>query len=202
MDIPDIRSYFLIQIKLAKTANKIHGDLNSTLPDTCPGLSTIKRWKKDFDNGSFVLEKNTSVGRPQETRTPETIAAVKHLIENNPRMTTRTVATEVSLQQKPVSRLLTEDLGLRNVHLKDCLLMWDNTRPHAAADTRDFLTPRDIEQVKQIPYSPNLNLCDRYLFRKMEYLLRNDELGGHEEATLVVQWTMKRVSEDELFNHL
>ncbi|QQP53234.1 Hypothetical protein FKW44_005644 [Caligus rogercresseyi] len=29
-----------------------------------------------------------------------------------------------------------------------------------------------------------------------------DEFGGHEDATLTVQRAMKRVSEDELFEHL
>ncbi|QQP52610.1 Uncharacterized protein FKW44_004810, partial [Caligus rogercresseyi] len=54
MDTPYFRSYFLIQIKLAKTVNKIHGALNSTFPNSSPGLSTIKRWKMDFDNGRLL----------------------------------------------------------------------------------------------------------------------------------------------------
>ncbi|QQP50475.1 Uncharacterized protein FKW44_011487 [Caligus rogercresseyi] len=28
------------------------------------------------------------------------------------------------------------------IRLKDCLLMWDNARPHTATDTREFLTRR------------------------------------------------------------
>ncbi|QQP53580.1 Uncharacterized protein FKW44_006105 [Caligus rogercresseyi] len=38
------------------------------------------------------------------------------------------------------------------IRLKDCLLMWDNARPHTATDTREFLTRRDVEPVKQSPY--------------------------------------------------
>ncbi|QQP57566.1 Uncharacterized protein FKW44_002598, partial [Caligus rogercresseyi] len=34
------------------------------------------------------------------------------------------------------------------IRLKDCLLMWDNARPHTATDTREFLTWRDVEPVK------------------------------------------------------
>ncbi|QQP56417.1 Uncharacterized protein FKW44_001083 [Caligus rogercresseyi] len=65
-------------------------------------------------------------------------------------------------------------LSLKNnkIRLKDCLPMWDNARPHTATDTREFQTRRDVEQVKQSPYSPNLNLCDRFLFRKLKHLLR------------------------------
>ena len=115
MAASDFRSYFLIRIKLAKTVNEIHGDLLSTFPDSCPSLTTLKRWRHDFDRGSFALEKKTRPGRPRETRTEENIAAVKRLIDDNPRMTTRQVAAEVSLPQRTVSRLLTEDLGLKNL---------------------------------------------------------------------------------------
>ncbi|QQP56432.1 Uncharacterized protein FKW44_001102 [Caligus rogercresseyi] len=278
METPDFRSYFLIRIKLARTVNEIHGDLLSTFPDSCPGLSTLQRWHTEFDKGVFALEKKTRPGRPRETRTEENVARVKRLVEDNPRMTTRQVAAEVSLPSTTVFRLLTEDLGLRNllsvlvpdqlseanktqrlfqdhgedflgshllvqdeswfywdsaerrqvwaeptgareedddsdgvhqqaeaadrntmieylrttgkrflslkkdkIRLKDCLLMWDNALPD----------PRDVEPVKQSPYSPDLNLCDRFLFRK-----------GHEEATLAVQRAMRRVSEDELYDQL
>ncbi|QQP55250.1 Uncharacterized protein FKW44_008378 [Caligus rogercresseyi] len=36
----------------------------------------------------------------------------------------------------------------------------------------------------------------------MKHLLREDELGGHEEATLAVQRAMRRVREDELYDQL
>ncbi|QQP36170.1 Uncharacterized protein FKW44_021179 [Caligus rogercresseyi] len=86
------------------------------------------------------------------------------------------------------------NLKQHRIHLKDCLLMWDNARSHAVTDTRDFLTRRDVEQVKQSPYSPELNLCDRYLFRKLNLGPRRrhtDRAAGGEE-----------VSEDELIDHL
>ncbi|QQP34804.1 Uncharacterized protein FKW44_022822 [Caligus rogercresseyi] len=60
MDISDFCSCFLIRIQLVKTVNKIHGNLISSFLDSCLGLSTIKRWRKDFDNGSVALEKDTS----------------------------------------------------------------------------------------------------------------------------------------------
>ncbi|QQP31677.1 Uncharacterized protein FKW44_025356, partial [Caligus rogercresseyi] len=80
------------------------------------------------------------------------------------------------------------------IRLKDCLLMWDNARPHTATDTREFLTWRDVEPVKQSHYSPDLNL--------FKAPAREDEFGGHEEATLAVQRAMMRVSEDELYDQL
>ncbi|QQP57316.1 Transposase, partial [Caligus rogercresseyi] len=101
--------------KLARTVNEIHGDLLSTFPDSCPGLYTLQRWHTEFDKGVFALEKKTRPGRPRETKTEENVARVKRLVEDNPRMTTRQVAAEVSLPSTTVFRLLTEDLGLRNL---------------------------------------------------------------------------------------
>ncbi|QQP56197.1 Transposase [Caligus rogercresseyi] len=115
METPNFRSYFLIRIKLARTVNEIHGDLFSTFPYSCPGLSTLQRWHTEFDKGVFALEKKTRPGRPRETRTEENVARVKRLVEDNPQMTTRQVAAEVSLPSTTVFRLLTEDLGLRNL---------------------------------------------------------------------------------------
>ncbi|QQP53344.1 Uncharacterized protein FKW44_005798 [Caligus rogercresseyi] len=88
------------------------------------------------------------------------------------------------------------------IWLKNCLLMWDNARPHSTTDTREFLTRRDVEPVKQPPYSPDLNLCDRFLFRKLKRLLREDDFGVHEELHLPFSGAMRRVSEDQLYGQL
>ncbi|QQP41891.1 Uncharacterized protein FKW44_016390 [Caligus rogercresseyi] len=285
METPNFRSYFLIRIKLARTVNEIHGDLLSTFPDSCPGLSTLQRWHTEFDKGVFAQEKKARPGRPRRRG-------------QRRMMTTRQVAAEVSLPSKTVFRLLTEDLGLQTssaqqdaasevlseppeavpgprgglsgvssvspgqvlvllgfggaeaildppcetdseedddsdgvhlqaevanrntmieylrttgkrflslkkdkIRLNDCLLIWDNVRPHTATDTKES-SLRDVEPVKQSPYSPDLNLCDRSLFRQLKHLLWEDEFGGHEETTLAVQRAMRRVSEDELYDQL
>ena len=48
-------------------------------------------------------------------------------------------------------------VSLQNLHWQ-----MDNARPHSAAATRDFLTRRGVPVVHQSPYSPDLNLCDRF----------------------------------------
>ncbi|QQP41112.1 Uncharacterized protein FKW44_015377, partial [Caligus rogercresseyi] len=45
METPD----FVPTLVLARTVNEIHGDLLSTFPDSCPGLSTLQRWHTEFD---------------------------------------------------------------------------------------------------------------------------------------------------------
>ncbi|QQP35304.1 Uncharacterized protein FKW44_023482 [Caligus rogercresseyi] len=112
---------------------------------------------------------------------------MKRLIEDNTRMTTRQVATE--------------DLGLRNVlsvlvphHL------YKTNKWHRVKCCRNLL--KLFRDHREDYLSSHLNLCNRYLFQKLKYLLQNDEFGGHEDATLGDQRAMKRVSKDELFDHL
>ncbi|QQP40785.1 Uncharacterized protein FKW44_014944 [Caligus rogercresseyi] len=53
---------------------------------------------------------------------------------------------------------------------------------------------RDVEPGKQSPYSTRPE--------PLKHLLREDEFGGYEEATLAVQRVMRRVSEVELYDQL
>ena len=47
--------------------------------------------------------------------------------------------------------------------------------------------------MKQSPYSPDLNLCNRFLFRKLKHLLGNEEFNDHEDLTQGVQLQTDKV---------
>ena len=109
------RAYFITRSKLGKTVPQIKSELTNAFPDSSPGLSTLHTWSKEIKDGTFTSQKRTSSGRPRETRTPENFDTVKLLVDNNPRITTLQVSAEVSLPPTTVFRILTEDLGLKNV---------------------------------------------------------------------------------------
>ena len=46
----------------------------------------------------------------------------------------------------------------------------DNARPHAARATAMHIESRNIRHLRQPPYSPDVNLCDRYIFPRLEAL--------------------------------
>ncbi|QQP38406.1 Uncharacterized protein FKW44_018972 [Caligus rogercresseyi] len=76
------------------------------------------------------------------------------------------------------------------IRLKDCLLMWDNARPtlprcQGVPDPEGRGTGETVTQLTR------LELCGRFLFQKLKHLLREDQFGGHEEATLAVQRAMR-----------
>lgn len=52
-------------------------------------------------------------------------------------------------------------------------LLQDNARPHVARATIEYITSRNIRLLKQPPYSPDCNLCDRYIFNRLEAQRKN-----------------------------
>jgi hypothetical protein len=60
--------------------------------------------------------------------------------------------------------------------LSELLWMHDNARPHTAAHTQEFVDRRKMKLVPQSPYSPDLNLCDRWLFKELKSKLKQCHL--------------------------
>ena len=59
------------------------------------------------------------------------------------------------------------------------LFQMDNARPHTAAATQHFLACWNVNLVKQSPYSSDLNLLDRFLFRQVKSDLREKIIAAH-----------------------
>ena len=73
----------------------------------------------------------------------------------------------------------------------------DNTGPHSS-----LLTRRGILVVRQSPYSPDLNLCDRYLFREIKQDLKNEDFDGPEAVGKAVQRSIQKIPENTLLDQL
>ena len=71
-------------------------------------------------------------------------------------------------------------LKSQKIVLKDSLFQMDNARPipHHLHSNQDYLAQRGISVVHQSPYSPDLNLCDRFLFREIKQDLKNEYFDG------------------------
>lgn len=60
-------------------------------------------------------------------------------------------------------------LNLRNPLLVENMrLIHDNARPHVAVATANYIAGKNIRLLRQPPYSPDCNLCDCYLFKRLE----------------------------------
>ena len=69
----------------------------------------------------------------------------------------------------------------------DMLLQMDNLRPHAAVITPQYLSTMGLRMVYQSPYSPDLNLCDRFLFTRLKEFVRPIQYDSKEEVVKAVQ---------------
>lgn len=58
----------------------------------------------------------------------------------------------------------------RGIQRQNMVIVQDNARPHTSRATTTHLTDNFIKLLKQPPYSPDTNLCDRYLFARLESL--------------------------------
>jgi hypothetical protein len=66
--------------------------------------------------------------------------------------------------------------------LRELLWQHDNARPHQSATTKDFFKKRQIQMVLQSPYSPDLNQCDRWLFKELKRGLRQCQLSNAQDV--------------------
>ena len=88
------------------------------------------------------------------------------------------------------------------IQFKDMLLQCDNARPHASNDTTEHLVKMGVKRIKQSPYSPDVNLCDRHLFRKLKSGLTNTPLHGPDDVKSVKRSSMDHIPETELVREL
>lgn len=60
------------------------------------------------------------------------------------------------------------------------LLKWqhDNATPHSSILTREFFKKENINRLVQPPYSPDMNLCDRFLFRRFKTSILGKEFSS------------------------
>lgn len=65
--------------------------------------------------------------------------------------------------------------------MENIRLIHDNARPHVARATQDYLNGTAVRVLKQPPYSPDCNLCDRYIFPRIEAIRGRNNFANKEE---------------------
>jgi len=89
-------------------------------------------------------------------------------------------------------------LRSKPVRLNEVSLQIDNARPHTARLVPDFLQEKNITTIWQSPYSPDLNLCDRFLFLWLKNSLRGMTFNSVEEVEEASLRVLREISEESL----
>ena len=88
------------------------------------------------------------------------------------------------------------------IHLNQLLWQMDNARPHSARATQAYLQQRQVRTVWQSPYSPDLNLCDRFLFSWLKNDLSDQRFQNHEDLEKAALRALRNMSEEALVNQV
>ena len=80
--------------------------------------------------------------------------------------------------------------------------MHDNARPHTAHLTQRFLMQHGVNLAYQPPYSPDINLQDRYIFRNMETARTRNDFADVAEVMRFVQQFLRDLTVEEMNKQL
>lgn len=83
-------------------------------------------------------------------------------------------------------------------NVRDRLLMHDNARPHIATSVSEWLDEKGIIKVRQPPYSPDVNLMDRFIFRNFEMFRRNIVLEDERSVKDMIERFMASLTTEAL----
>ena len=86
--------------------------------------------------------------------------------------------------------------------LNQLLIQFDNARPHSSRKTKEFLERRGIETLWQPPYSPDLNLCDRWLFDRMKRELKKQTFQTADEVVTRSLDVLRSIPEQEFLHQV
>ena len=87
---------------------------------------------------------------------------------------------------------------------KLCELLWqhDNARPHTARETVAFFQQRNVNLIRQSPYSPDFNFCDRWIFKVLKKAFRGMTFQNGEEVRGRAVQILRDLSEDKYLTEM
>jgi transposase len=86
----------------------------------------------------------------------------------------------------------------------EMIVIQDNAKPHCSKETMTFFKKKAVTLLKQPPYSPDFNQCDRWLFRYLKHEMKMKENIYTDEKDLLndARKKLKQLSEERLKNEL
>lgn len=140
---------YLFKKKL--TPKEIHEDMSTTLGESVPSYTTVKKWVAEFKRGRESIEDDPRSGRPMTSTTEENIGKICDLILTDRRLTIREIADTIGISYERTQNIIVNELGFSKVSARwvprllsveqkrirltisrDCLEMFE-------ADPQDFL---------------------------------------------------------------
>ena len=78
----------------------------------------VFRWHKAFKDGRESVEDEQRIGRPSTSRTENSVASVKAVLDRDQRLNVWLIAEDVGLPKMDAHRIITEDLHMKKICAK------------------------------------------------------------------------------------
>uniref|UniRef100_A0A4W6DFL3 Mos1 transposase HTH domain-containing protein n=1 Tax=Lates calcarifer TaxID=8187 RepID=A0A4W6DFL3_LATCA len=161
-------------VKLNKTAAE---SFHTLYGEHCMSCACVFEWHKRFCEGREDVQDDEHSELPYTSKMSENIQKIEQIIRG---LSIRMIAEMVSIDKETVWQILHENLNKTKVCAKVVpkLLTPDQKE-------KQFLAPKQITVVHHPPYSPDLALCDFFLFPKIKSVLKGTL------PTRAIQWKNK-----------
>ena len=145
---------------------------------------------KAFKDRKESIEDKQHAGCP--SRTQSNVVCVKADLDRDRRLNVRLIAQEVGLPKKDVHQIITEDLHMRRIFAK--------LVPKKLSDVWEFLAQNNITMLPHPPYSPDLALCNFFLFPKLKTHLKQHHFGTVENIQAAVTRALNIISNEDFLH--
>ncbi|KFM73985.1 hypothetical protein X975_07966, partial [Stegodyphus mimosarum] len=104
-------------VRLNETTTETLGMIQEAFKEEAMFCAMVFMWHKRFKDGRGNVEDDCS-GRPSSSRTDQNVERVRELLNNNCRLSTRSIADELGLSQTMVGWIVAENLMMQKVRAK------------------------------------------------------------------------------------
>lgn len=115
MDKFEVRAVIKFFYLEGKTASEIKNRMDGVLGDNSPSFSTISFWVSEFKRGRTDIRDESRSGRPKTATTPEFVAQVKEMVQQDRRVKVREIGEAIGISSERVLHILKEQLGMRKM---------------------------------------------------------------------------------------
>ncbi|XP_032679236.1 protein GVQW3-like [Odontomachus brunneus] len=147
--------------------------LNDAFGESSMNKTSVYKWHKLFQEGREDVEDDERPGRLSTSTIDDNVEKVKKMIMGNRRITIREIANDVNISFSSCQAIFSDVLCMKRVATKFV--------PKLLNIVSEFLAKNNTVMMSQPPYSPDMALCEFFLFPKLKRTIKGRRFANIEE---------------------